>query len=382
MELNLTTVRPHLVFECVCGSTAYNLTVSTSDIDKRGVYFVSDMIPRDNVLFQRKDLSQDLVKDERGDTQYYRLDKFMKLAAAVNPSLVEMLFMPEEHIIVNSDEMRLLIDHRRSFVSAKARESFSGYAMEQIKKAKGQNKWVNNPQPEKIPSKMDFTWIIPMFSPAMAACWDCNYPEDEKEMNMLGFPARPIPAREYNDGRLDNCVVAKLEHAQNMYRIYEGGNGIFRGPNEQLVMEPISKHDEFARFRGLMIFNEQEWKKAVNNWKQYWAWRRDRNEARWVTQESGEMDYDCKNMMHCLRTLMSGINILERGEPIIKWTGNGQKVLMDIRLGKYRYDDIMKIVDEYDRRLKEIDANVPDDIDYDMIDELYCRIIEMNRRKQ
>lgn len=382
MQLDLTTVRPHLVFECVCGSTAYGLNTPDSDIDKRGIFFVPDKLPRNDTLFPGiHDTAPEIVKDPKGDTQYYRLDRFMSLASDVNPSMIEMLFMPEECILVNSESMRLLIDHRRSFVSAKARDSFSGYALQQIKRAKGQNKWVNNPQPEKMPSKIDFTWIIPLFSPSLAACWDCNYPTSEDEMNMLGFPARPIPAREYNDGRLDNCVVAKLEHAQNMYRVYEGGAGIFRGPSEQLVLEPISKQEEFSRFRGLLIFNEQEWDKAVKNWKQYHEWRKNRNDARWVTQESGEMDYDAKNMMHCLRLLWSGINILEKGEPIIRWTGNAQKVLMDVRNGRYKYEDIMKIVDEYDARLKDVEANVPDDVDHSMIDHLYRKIIEIHRRK-
>lgn len=377
MELDLNTVVPYKIFDCVAGSRAYGLDTPESDTDLRGVFLVPESIPKSNALFaDAYDLPQKLVKDEKGDRQYYRLDHFLSLAASVNPSMIELFFMPEDCIRIMTPAMQLLIDHRDVFISARARSSFSGYAMDQIKKAKGQNKWVNNPQPEKMPSKLDFTWVIPFFTRSLATCWDCNYPVEEDEMNELGFPARPIPARDFNLYDLGECEVAKLEHAPNMYRLYDGGRGVFRGPNEQLVVESISKQDEYKRFRGLMIFNEQEWKKAVKNWKQYWEWRKNRNDDRWVTQESGEMDYDAKNMMHCLRILWSGIHILDHGVPKIRFDGEKHDMLMGIRLGKYTYEEIMKHVEEADSTLGEMSPNVNEEVNYAKIEKLYQMIIE------
>jgi hypothetical protein len=193
------------------------------------------------------------------------------------------------------------------------------------------------------------------------------------------FPFRPVPVKDYLN--LDMFHVSKQEGVENAYRLYsyayDSPRGVFRGPSQQLVLESIPKEDEWERFYGILMFNEQEWKKAVKNWKNYWEWKDKRNDARWVTQESGEMDYDCKNIMHCLRILWSGINILERGFPIIQFDDKRHQMLMDVRRGRYEWDEIMKHVEEADLKLRDMTVNVPKDVDRNRIDELYRKIIKM-----
>jgi hypothetical protein len=112
-----------------------------------------------------------------------------------------------------------------------------------------------------------------------------------------------------------------------------------------LVCESIPKEHEAARFRGFLLYNEQGWKHALVEHQSYWAWRRDRNEARWVQQERGELDFDAKNMMHTVRLLLSARSILQSGEPIVRFEGEPLALLMSIREGRRSFEELMGIAE-------------------------------------
>lgn len=104
---------------------------------------------------------------------------------------------------------------------------------------------------------------------------------------------------------------------------------------------------------------------------------KERNASRWTAQEKGETDYDSKSMGHCVRLLLSGINILEVGEPIVRFEGQQRQFLMDIRAGKYDYDYLMKFATE---KMVTLDglyetSTIPYESDKRAIDELYLELI-------
>lgn len=110
----------------VAGSHAYGTSRPGSDTDYRGVY----LEPLDRVLslsappqtFDRKD----------PDVTLYELAHFCKLAANANPTVLEVLWSP----VVHEDEMgRALRDHRQMFLSRRARKTYGGYAVAQLRKA-------------------------------------------------------------------------------------------------------------------------------------------------------------------------------------------------------------------------------------------------------
>jgi hypothetical protein len=255
-----------------------------------------------------------------------------------------------------------------------AKHTFSGYAAAQISRAKGQNRWVSNPQPETIPDKLDFVTVIPLFTQTMFLAQRGEVPSNFDD----GFPMRPVPIKELK-WDLSKYVVAKLEHHEHTYRLYEvpDARGVFRGQDQQLVVESISKEDEFRCLRGLLHFNEPAYEAAKRDWKNYWTWHKERNASRWVAQEKGEINFDVKNICHCVRLLLSGINILKFGEPIVRFAGEQRQFLMDIRYGKYDYDFLMKYAAE---RMTELDELYETSIlqresDKTAIDELYLELI-------
>ena len=311
-----------LLFECVAGSYAYGTLTTSSDEDIRGIFAIASKA--------YLDLSRpaDQLGDDRGNVVYYSLRRVIELLTLANPNILELLFMPDDCIRKSSPEMEMLIAHRHLFISKHCADTHASYAMSQIKKARGQNKRINNPQPETPPNKEDFCYVIPWQS-------------DSK-----GRPARPIPLRTIG-WTLTEYHAARLEHTRDTYRLYYYGKdarGVFRGDN--IVCESIAQEDESTRFAGLLIYNEQGWSQALADYKNYWTWRRERNEARWQQQESGELDFDAKNMMHTVRLLLSGRSLMRSGAPIVRFAGEQLGLLMSIREGKLSFDQIMSIAQD------------------------------------
>ncbi len=153
--------------------------------------------------------------------------------------------------------MRRILDQRTLFVSQRAATSFSRYAYAQIKRARGRKKRVHNPQPREIPRREAFCWFIPWPSTTATVSRD------------PALPCRPRPLLETGLD-LHRYHAAALEHAPHVYRLYEyseGARGVFR--QDMLVCESIPKADERPRFRGLLIYNQPAWEKALRQWRQY-----------------------------------------------------------------------------------------------------------------
>jgi predicted nucleotidyltransferase len=93
----------------------------------------------------------DQVSDERGNVVYYSLRRVIELLTQANPNILELLFMPDDCVLKTSPEMQQLIAARDTFVSKQCADTHIGYAMSQIKKARG--KRIDNPKPSEPPSK-------------------------------------------------------------------------------------------------------------------------------------------------------------------------------------------------------------------------------------
>jgi predicted nucleotidyltransferase len=349
-----------IIFEGLVGSRAYGTYTEESDYDYRGVFIT----PTDNTVTLRQ-IPMEVGQLEPQDVKFYDLKKYMTLALDANPNILEYLWLPQDCVVATTSAWAKLVCNRDLFISKKAHYTHSGYAFAQIKKATGQNKLINNPQPEEPPKREDFCWIIGRGS------FDG------------GRPSRPVPYRDAlnDDGYpLELCKAAKLEHVKDTYRLYYYGteaNGVFRNGN--LVCESIPLEDEVEHFAGLLIYNEQEYEKAKLAWDNYWHWVRTRNNARWRDQENNVTDADMKNMQHCFRLIYSGINILRNGEPLVRFDGERLQFLRDIRAGKYKHEWLMAKVEEEMASMKDVFAasSLPHSANLNRIDELYRELCEV-----
>lgn len=315
--LEALLARPEMIlFRAVSGSRAHGTHHAGSDEDIRGIFALP--------LAAYASLSPPIpqISDERGDTVYYNLRRFLELASEANPTVLELLFSPADCIQYQSPCLTPLFEKRRIFVTARVFDSHIAYAQAQLKKAKGRNKWINRPQLKEPPEKEAFCWVIPR-RPASGA-----------------MPYRPIPLAQSGID-LAHCHAASLEHAPNLYRLYRYGpeaRGVFR--NGTLACESIPKQEEEERCIGLLIYNRQAYDMALRDHQHYWAWRNDRNEDRWRAQDAGVLDYDAKNMMHTFRLLYACEHVLDTGEPLVRVAGERLDFLRAIRAGQFGYDDL------------------------------------------
>lgn len=361
MPVTVNTLRnsQRIILEAVVGSHAYGTATAASDVDICGVF----VLPLSERLILEDPIEE--VSDEKQNVKFFELSKFFKMLAQCNPNSIELLWTPEDCLRFIGPSGKRLLENRKKFISRLARDRFVGYALSQIQKARGQNKMVWHPQPTQPPRKDEFCWVIRLQGAALPQISSSGVP-----------PCRPIPLQE-SGICLQHFHAAALEHTPQVYRLYEYGTqakGVFR--NDMLVCEPIPLADEYSRFWGLLIYNDMEWERAHKDWRRYWEWMEHRNPARWVTQESGELDYDAKNMMHCVRLLISGAHLLRTGEPLVRFAGQELQLLLDIRTGRFQYQEIMEIVDKRMKMLEAClqDSNLPPAPDQRLLNLLFQEI--------
>jgi predicted nucleotidyltransferase len=140
----------NLIYKVVAGSWAYGLETSASDLDVRGV-----CIPPRRYLLGLSAFEQWEHQDESGDVVIYALEKFVRLALACNPNVIELLYTePRFHLFVNESGWRLL-ENRDLFLSRQAGRTFSRYAIGQLRRMERHHRWLVNP-PDHEPGQEEF----------------------------------------------------------------------------------------------------------------------------------------------------------------------------------------------------------------------------------
>lgn len=130
-------IKDNLLVKHYAGSHAYGTALPTSDVDFRGI-FVADPV---NILTPFFPVREAVDSDEE-DTKFYELAHFMKLCLDCNPNIVETLWVDHDDIVHRTPAYDYLRAYRTRLLSSKAAFTFSGYAVSQLKRIKGHNKWL------------------------------------------------------------------------------------------------------------------------------------------------------------------------------------------------------------------------------------------------
>ncbi len=146
-EMTPKVVFDNTIFSCTAGSHAYRTNTSESDTDVRGVCITPF---KEFYLLPWKSFEQYAPRDK--DWVIYDLRKFVALAAACNPNIIELLWIPDELVHFKTSFGESLFGMRDLFLSRKARHTFTGYARSQLNRLKNHKRWIDNP-----PSKPDRT---------------------------------------------------------------------------------------------------------------------------------------------------------------------------------------------------------------------------------
>lgn len=128
-DLTTDVTKHKQVLVGVVGSHAYGLNTTKSDVDLRGIYVAptKDILGIFNV--------PETIDRVNPDICLHEVSKFIRLALACNPNILEMLYLTGYETL--TEEGKLLVDNREAFLSSRVRDAYCGYAVSQIKRLMG-----------------------------------------------------------------------------------------------------------------------------------------------------------------------------------------------------------------------------------------------------
>ena len=310
-------MRDNMIVKHMAGSHAYGTALPTSDVDMRGV-FSADPINIRTPWFTVKETE---VTDEE-DTKLYELTHFMKLCLECNPNIIETLWVDESDILHGSAVYDNLRAARERLLSKKLAFTFSGYALAQLKRIKGHNKWINNPMPVDPPKPYQYLSLVQWFGPEKMLKLDLGRFRD-------GHRLVPYGSDTYG-------VYPWIGY--QLYDDHGNLNAKFEQSREDLGV-PIM----------ILRWNKEDYNVAKQRHEQYWSWKTNRNIARGVLEQ--EFGYDTKHAMHLVRLLRMGEEAMSTGQIIVKRPDAEE--LLAIRSGAWTYEEIVDYATEMDIRVRE-----------------------------
>jgi uncharacterized protein len=336
-----------LVFEAIAGSKAYGLDTSTSDTDIRGVF----VLPKE--FYYSLDYTEQ-VSNKKNDIVYYELKRFMELLAKNNPNIMEMLGIQEKCVLYKDEYMRAL--KQEMFLSKLCEKTFANYAFTQIKKAYGLEKKIVNPVEEKRKSMLDFCFVY----------------IDKKTVSLESF----LKQKEFKQENIGLAVIPHLRDCYNMYHSIDlNYSGIIKNEKSNDVnLSSIPKNESPV---AMLNFNKDGYSVYCKRYKEYWDWVEKRNEERYKNTMIHGKKYDSKNMMHVFRLLLLAKEIATEGK--INVFRNDREFLLDIKQGKYEYDELVEKAETLKNELPSLyaNSNLPDTPDVEKINRL---LIEMRKK--
>lgn len=333
MALDIAELRRQnlILLDTVSGSRAYGLETPESDTDTRGVF----MLPQDS--YYGFDYVEQ-VNSERNDHVYYELSKYLKLLAKNNPSAIELLFAPEQTIISRHPLMsRIQPEH---VLSRLCRDSFAGYALSQVKRAKGLNKKIFNPVAEELPRPIDCCHIVVGDKTVPAKQW---LAEHQMLPERCGLTALPHVRDGYALFYADDCNLEK-NRFKGLFKTESG-----KDASQDVCLSSVPKG---MQPRAWLVFNKDEFSRRLRDYHDYRNWERTRNQARYQNTLQHGGGYDAKNMMHTFRLLRMAKEIADSGKPLIRRPDREE--LLQIKAGHFDYETLMA---KAERELQQIDRS-------------------------
>lgn len=308
-----------LLFEAISGSRAFGLETANSDTDIRGVYY----LPKED-FFGLNYIPQ--ISNETNDITYYEIGRFVELLQKNNPNILEILASPEDCIQYKHPLMDLL--KTENFLSKLCKDTFAGYAVSQIKKAKGLNKKIVNPIDKEKKSILDFCFILDGQGSVLLKKWLHEFSASAGRHSLSQ----------------ENCGLINIEHTKGMYALFydESGTLGYKGiiQNEEANQVSVSSVPKDEKPVAYLFCNLDAYSVYCKDYREYWKWVAERNEDRYNVNQTHGQNYDSKNMMHTIRLLQSCKQIFKNNS--LKIRVENRDDLLDIKAGNQSYESVMQ----------------------------------------
>lgn len=309
-----------ILLECLSGSRAYGLATPSSDTDIKGVF----LLPKadfyaGNYIPQVSNASNDIV--------YYELGRFMELLAVNNPNILELLNTPKAAIRYKHPYLEAI--DPSIVLSKQCQQSFGKFALSQIKKARGLKKKIVNPMEKERKSVLAFCYV--------------NY--DHGSINIERFLA-------LKGWRQEDCGLVKTPNMKGVYGLYHAPEAGLKGIAKHRAANEISLSSipKGLEQQALLYFNQDGYSKYCKDYKEYWNWVEQRNEARYQSTQNHGKNYDAKNMMHTFRLLEMAIEIAQTHQ--VQVARPDRDFLLKVKAGAFEYDELLALATEKQTTMK------------------------------
>ena len=255
--------------------------------------------------------------DKITDTVIYPLKQIVELLCNCNPNTIEILGTRDEDIFAINDIGKILRENAYVFLSQKAYDSFNGYAVSQLRRLQN------------------------------AIARD-SLAQPDKEEHILQSIKR----------RMDTFEISYKDICDGELNLYIDDTDR-EGYDKEIYIDINLKNYPLRDLRSML----GEMNETV---KQYGKLNHRNNKK--------DEQHLYKHAMHLIRLMMMGIDILE-GKGINTYRKE-KDFLLDIRHGKYSFDEIFEITNEYDRKFREAKnhTDLPKYVDMNKVNELIAEI--------
>lgn len=407
-----------LLYRFVRGSHSHGTATETSDIDTMSVY----INPQTKLLgFTDKD--DFYVADEKNDNVAYELGRYLELLVKANPTMLESLFVSDDCVIYTHPIMEKIFSMRDKFLCKDALKSFTSYALEQIRKAKGYNKLCAYPEDMERKQPIDFCYTFKNQGTTQIINWlnenglkqiycGLNHLPNMNQMYGLFYdwgqhmhmewktPEEFAEFMHTKEGEKFRKTIKKYDAA--LYKEYfaprdtwwkrfflgrkyetiyplvmpKGYHGIQKesGKSNDIHRDSIKKGDVPLCWMHYNMDGYQSHCKLYKNWSD---WKRLRNEVRYKSNFG--QGYDAKNMSEVVRLLSMGCELAEgKGFIVDRRITGDREYLLDIKKHKYTYEELIEVGNKLEERLNKAmeTCTLPEHVDAEMANNLLVEMRE------
>ena len=377
-----------LAYKYVRGSMLYNTNIEgVSDVDYGGVYIADN-----DAMLGLSEFYEPQISDEKHDTTYYELGRWVELLMKANPNALESLYAPEDKIIGGvHPAIQLFRDNRELFLTKECFGSLVGYARTQINRATGLNKKINWPVIERK-EVLDFCYTFKGQGSQSMKDFLAERGLDQKYCGLVNIPNMKDTYGVYYDfaahakfeglpktGLFDILLTFCSDKNEVTRRVtnkeFFGYSGIVHpdGKSNEVRLSSIPKGEVPICF---MTYNQQGYESHCRKYKEYQEWVEKRNPVRY--ESNLKKSYDSKNICHTVRLLHMGKELAEgKGFNVVRtWD---RDFLLDIRNHKFEYEEIMKYVEDTYNSFKDkiSTSGLPETVDKEKINNLLIQARKM-----
>ena len=373
-----------IAFEYIRGSHAYGLNTETSDVDMGGVF----ILPNDYLMGLRSHYIEQ-VSDDKNDTVYYELGRWIELLMKSNPTALESLFIPERCIVGKvHPTVQYIIDNRDMFLTKECLKPLISYSKSQIYKCRGLNKKIVNPVTERK-GVLDFCYtfkgqgsesiseFLSRNNLSQKYCGLVNIPNMKDVYGVYYDFAAYFKFEDLDDVTKRNIMYKSgLVDANDIDKIFNrmdnkeffGYTGICSedGDSNEVRLSSIPKGEKPICF---MTYNKDGYTSHCKKYWEYQDWVKRRNPIRYESNLIS--NYDCKNVMHCTRLLHMGKELVEGKGFNVERTWD-KEMLLNIRNHKYEYEEIIEYIEILHQSIIDNMENcsLPEAIDENLINKM------------